>query len=174
MKSAQISFHRTFPATPVSGWVGARWHAWVREDDATGYLKLLSIVPHPFPNQRKLWCMLEVHVDEVDLRFAMPQELDHFIDILSQNPLPSGRSLTPNCAIGRPKNHWLTRLPSKAKSLKFRKRIFSYLSECHASAEFRDFYKQDPVITEFPGFYDTREEALASKYDNAGRLNSLG
>lgn len=159
MKSAKVSFHHNFPETPVSAWAGARWKAWFREIDATGHLKSLTQVRHPFPAQRKLWCLLEVHFDQIDLVFATPQELDQFICVLSENPLPSGPSLVRKCSIGRPHRHWLAKLPAKAKALKFRRRLCAYLSECDAATQFRDFYEKDPVRIDFPGYFDTLQEA---------------
>jgi len=159
MKSAQTSLHSSFPETPVSQWAGARWLGWTRENDATGNLKRLRQVRHPFLDQRKVWCLLEVHFDGVDLLFATPQELDQFIDVLSQNPLPSGRSLVTECAIGRPNRHWLARLPKRAKSLKFRERVCRFLKECHSATKFRDFYKGDPVNFVFHGFHDSLQAA---------------
>ena len=164
MKSAQISFHDSFPTTPVSYWAGARWSAWIRKEDATGHLQHLTIVRHPFAIQRKAWCLLEVHFDTVELRFATPQELDHFVGVLAKNPLQSGRSLFPDCAIGRPKGHWLAKLPSKAKSRKFRKRICIFLAECPEANEFLEFYRNKPVQVDFPGYYDTIEEARNSSF----------
>lgn len=163
MKSAQTSLHSQFPATPVSYWAGARWRGWVREDDATGNLKRIDEVRHPFLDQRKAWCLLEVHFAGVDLLFATPQELDHFIGILSQNPLPSGRALVPECAVGRPSKHWLSRLPKKAKSLKFRDKLCQYLENCDAASTFRKFYKDHPVQCAFPGFYDSVEAARGAE-----------
>lgn len=155
MKSAAISLHDAFPETPVSGWVGARWVAWVPQTSASGQPKRPRQVPHPFLSQRRVWCLLHVHFDGVDLRFSMPQELDHVIEVLSQNPLPSGRSLTQQCVIGRPNRHWLSRLPAKAKSWKFRQRLCAYLTTLPEAQALRDFYAQTPIRFEFPQVYET-------------------
>ncbi|MEP2716560.1 hypothetical protein [Pseudophaeobacter sp.] len=159
MKSAKINFHKEFPTTPVSVWAGARFHAWRRENDATGHLKPIYRIPHPFPKQRKVWCLLEVHFDQVNLIFATPQELDQFIEVLSENPLPSGRALSPKCSVGRPHYHWLAKLPSKVKVLKFRKRLCAYLLKCEEASDFRSFYKDTPVRTRFSDFFDSHDEA---------------
>lgn len=159
MKSANISLHRDFPATPISGWVGVRWYAWVPQTTASGQRKRPKSVEHPFRSQRKIWCLLAVHFDGLDLRFALPQELDHFIEVLSQNPLPSGRSLTAECAVGRPNGHWLSRLPAKAKSWKFRQRLCKFLVTCPEASSMREFYSQTPIVFEFPEHYASFAEA---------------
>lgn len=169
MKSAKTSLHSSFPGTPVSWWAGARWYGWTREIDAAGNLKRHRQVRHPFLDQRKVWCMLEVHFDGLDLIFATPRELDQFIDVLSRNPLPSGRSLEPDCAIGRPNRHWLARLPKKSKSLKFRERLSGYLKRCDSAAEFRDFYEGDPVKFVFDGFYDNIPSAREAESTKSTR-----
>ena len=120
MKSAKISHFRDFLWSPVSGWVGACGWGWVNRKTASGQYMRPKWLPHPYAEQRKLWCRLEVHFNGIDLQFALPQELDQFIEVMSQKILPSGRALVASRAIGRPNNHWLSRLPGRAKPLKFR------------------------------------------------------
>lgn len=159
MKSALLEYHREFPQTPMSGWAGARWHAWLRAEDAGGQFRRPVRVSHPFLAQRKLWCLLSVEFDSVDLRFAMPPELDLFLDVMSQNPLPSGRALVPDQSIGRPNNHWLLRLPAQAKPNKFRQRLCAYLRAAPEVTEFRKFYQANPVQFDFPGYFQSASEA---------------
>ena len=73
--------------------------------------------------------------------------------------MPSGRTLVPDCALGRPNGHWLSRLPAKAKSWKFRQRLCAYLQNCTEAQAMRDFYAENPVRTEFSGFFDSFEDA---------------
>ncbi len=89
----------------------------------------------------------------------MPAELDLFIATMSRNPLPSGRSLAPDCAIGRPNRHWLSRLPSKAKSWKSREDVAKYLQESEAAKQFRAFYEDLPLQFQFDGIHDSFQEA---------------
>jgi hypothetical protein len=159
MKSAELSYHPIFPVTPMSGRVGARWYGWVSNKTAGGQYRHPRRVEHPFLGQRKLWCLLSVHFQGVDLWFAMPEELDQFIDIMSRNPLPSGRSLAPECAIGRPRYHWLAKLPKEAKPWKFRQAICKYLSASETAKKFRDFYRERPVRFEFEGVFNSYHEA---------------
>ena len=166
MKSARISLHQDFPKTPISGRAGARWSAWIKQVSSSGQPKKPKQVVHPFLSQRKIWCLLTVHFDGVNLRFAMPQELDHFIGVLSQNPLPSGRSLASECALGRPNGHWLSRLPAKAKSWKFRQRLCKYLEGLPEAEALREFYSENPIKFEFPEHYDSFFDAQQVTYNS--------
>ncbi|ANL47973.1 hypothetical protein AMC87_CH03320 [Rhizobium phaseoli] len=154
MKSAELFYSREFLETPISGWAGARLFGWVREKTLGGQIKRPRRVMHPFASQRKLWCLLAVHFDGVDLIFATPLELDQFLAVMSQNPLPSGWALIPGQSVGRPNNHWLSRLPKGAKSWKFRQSICRFLRQAGVVREFRDFYAGEPVKLQFDGVFN--------------------
>lgn len=84
--------------------------------------------PLPGPVGGRGWAQLVVEFDGIDLWFSSAAELDHFIDVLSQNPLPSIRRMTELRGIGfGPNNHWLSRLPARAKPAKYRRRLVTYL-----------------------------------------------
>ena len=159
MKSAQISYHSEFPQTPLSGWVGVRMLAWARERTASGQLTRPRSFPHPFLAQRKLWCQATVSFDTAKLRFALPQELDHFLDVMLQNPLPSGASLVAGHAVGRPNRHWLSRLPKRLMPWKTRQRLCRYLTTAPELRDLREFYRDQPVRFSFPGYFNSYMEA---------------
>lgn len=159
MKSATLSYHREFPKAPMSFWAGARTEGWVQDGKPGGQLRNPRRIYHPFLSQRKLWCRLSVHFDGVDLVFAMPAELDQFIDVMSQNPLPSGWRLLKGWHIGRPNSHWLSRLPKEAKPWKFRHAVCKFLRENETVGEFRRFYEAQPVQLAFDGVYDHHSKA---------------
>jgi hypothetical protein len=169
MKLIQLTYHSDFPYTPMSGRAGARYEGWVLQETGRGQYKRPKRIVHPFLEQRKMWCLLSVHFNGVDLRFAMPSELDLFISVMSQNPLPSGRSLVPDCAIGRPKRHWLAKLPKEAKPWKFRSAICKFLAENEDVKRFRDFYASNPPRFEFEGVFDAYVDANV-----AARLKASG
>lgn len=159
MKSATLSYHREFPWAPMSGWAGARRGGWRQEGKPGGQFRTPRWVQHPFYFQRKLWCQLSVHFDGVDLVFAMPAELDLFIEVMSQNPLPSGWRLLKGLPRGRPNNHWLSRLPREAKPWKFRQAVCKFIRENETVEEFLRFYQTQPVQLSFEGIYDNHYEA---------------
>ena len=154
MKKTCLSYHKNFPSTPISGWAGANWCGWITTKTKNGQWRNPKSVPHPFLSQRKLWCRLEVHFQDIDLRFAMPAELDQFLDIMLQNPLPSGHRLIPGLAYGRPNAHWLSRLPKKAKPWIFRQKLCKFLRTAQDVTIFRNFYASQPIQFEFDGYYD--------------------
>lgn len=93
--------------------------------------------------------------------FAMPAELDQFIEIMSQNPLPSGGSLVEGrVSPGRPNNHWLSRLPKQAKPWNFRQRLLRFLQTDAKVLEFREFYASQPVQLKFDGYFDSFHDIM--------------
>lgn len=122
------------------------------------------MVPHPFTASLKLWCQLQIEFNGVFLLFSTPHELDQFIDVMSQNPLPSGHRLVKGRrSLGRPNTHWLSRLPAKAKAGKFRKQVIAFLEDNKACKEFREFYVGKTLNFEAPGLYQSYFEALQAK-----------
>lgn len=160
MKQASLSYHGTFPETPLSFWAGHARYAWIRAGTASGQKRKPQMVDHPFRRQRRLWCLLSVHLDGVDLVFATPRELDMLTQTLSRNPLPSGCSLDPRFRLGRPNNHWLSRLPAKAKSHKYREKLIAYLGGAAPVQEFLTFYDHPPLCYEYKGYFLTYPEAV--------------
>ncbi len=163
MKKIELSYHREFPRTPISGWAGVRWCAWVNPNKKNDQWQRPKWDRHPFSNQRKLWCLLKVHFQGIDLVFAIPAELDQFIEVLSQNPLPSGNRLVKGRGIGRPNNHWLARLPKGVTSWSFRQKLCKYLTTAPQIVEFRKFYVSQPVQLEFEGYFDSFYEAAGAQ-----------
>ena len=160
MKSAVFSRRDHFPETPISPWAGARRFGWTRAFTPGGQVRRPQSVPHPFLNQRKVWGLLCVSFQDVDLIFATPLELDQFLSVMSCNPLPSGSSLVPGFARGRPNRHWLSRLPKEAKPWKFRRAICAWLPQQAAVREFREFYRAQPVRTVFEGVFSSPLAAM--------------
>lgn len=122
MKKASVIYLDEYQATPLSFWVhrhldaDAWWNA--REFDP----------PLPKPIAGRGWAQLVVEFDGVEVRFSSSAELDHFSKVLSCNPLPTTRRLSElrDTMLG-PNGHWLSRLPSRAKPLDFRRRFVAYL-----------------------------------------------
>ncbi|MGR3635355.1 MAG: hypothetical protein ACU0BK_05440 [Shimia sp.] len=164
MKKAELRYSREFLWTPVSGWAGARAWSWTLSKTVGGKMRKPVRKQHPFTNSLKLWCQLCVEVDGLQLRFSTPRELDHFLSVIGQNPMPSGHRLVKGQLLGRPNNHWLSRLPAKAKSGKMRARLVAFLASNRTVAEFRAFYEGKDLQFEAPGFYDDFYEALRASF----------
>ena len=145
MKSVALYLSRQMPITPVSRWIGPT--GWMRACRGTPHGEAIpgDLVPAPYYH-RKSWAELEVHVDGITLYFATPLELDEVTRVLSQNPLPSTRTLTRDRAAG-PNSHWLSRLPKKSKTQKWRQKFLRYIAQHPKVAAFRAFYdrSQEPA-----------------------------
>jgi hypothetical protein len=97
-----------------------------------------------FSKYRK-YAQLVVYLDGFTLRFSTPPELDHFLDIMSRRLLPRGPGfIGGRASLGLPNNHWLSRLPKKCKTLKYRSKITKLLSHSH------------PLVRSFSRFYENR------------------
>ena len=133
MKKVRVSFTPEFQPSPVTYWVhvnrdGDSWR------DATVYEPPL---PDPVPG--KGWARLSVEFNGVVLEFASGHEVEHVIEVLSTNPLPTTRSLSRLRGSPKgPNSHWLSRLPAKAKSWKFRQQLVAHLSKAKETFETSD------------------------------------
>jgi len=122
MKKAAVVYLDEYQATPVSFWVH-------RHLDADAWVNAKQFDPPlPAPVPGRGWAQFVVEFDGLEVRFSSSAELDHFIDVLSRNPLPTTRRLANlrGTTLG-PNAHWLSRLPARAKPQDFRRRLVAYL-----------------------------------------------
>lgn len=143
MKTASVSYSRDFRPSPISFWVGPPGSFYVRRTGQNGQPLSPSLRRNPIYKSRMLWAYLETNLNGVDLHFATTLELDHLLEIFKRRVLPKGSNLTPGFdRPGLPNNHWLSRLPARSLSFKFRQDVIRFLTSNHrAIVEFRDFYK---------------------------------
>lgn len=71
----------------------------------------------PLPILHKGYAVLRVEYGQHEFAFSSPEQLQHFIEILSKKPLPTSRQLSAlrGQNVG-PNGHWLSRLPAELKS----------------------------------------------------------
>jgi hypothetical protein len=122
MKKASVIYLPAYEPTPLSFWVH-------RHLDADAWMNASQFdppLPRPVPGQG--WAQLVVEFDGVTVRFSSSAELNHFVDVLSRNPLPTTKRLAElrGTTLG-PNSHWLSRLPARAKPRDFRERLIAYL-----------------------------------------------
>lgn len=141
MKSMELRISNRALVGPMTGWVEPRFGFWVQETTETGQIKRAQWVRNPLFRSLARFAQLHTHLDGIDMVFAFPTELDHFIDVMARNPLPSGPNFA-GAAVGLPNGHWLSRFPGKGKSTKFRTKAVKFLQEPRPEIrEFRSFYK---------------------------------
>lgn len=130
MKNAKLLFSKDFKRSPISTWVGFPTFLYAKSTNPNEDWSVPVRVQHPIDTRRGPWCQLKIHFNNINLLFSLPLELDHFIDVMKQNPLPSGLSLSPYSNIGRPNRHWLAKLPKQAMPYTFRMKLINYLENC--------------------------------------------
>ena len=104
-------------------WREAPLAFWVhKEIPAGGWRNAASYEPPaPAAIGRSGFRFLVVTYGAQTLEFSSNAQVDHFVDVLSRNPLPTTRRLSSDrgTAAG-PNSHWLSRLPASLKSAKQR------------------------------------------------------
>jgi hypothetical protein len=149
MKNASLSYHKECPITPLSGAGGATSFAYRCPVLENGRIGSAVPVPHPIKEARKLWCLLRIEVDGVEVRFATPDELDLFITTLRPGRMPSRTTRvfkgSDASRKNRPNQNWFSRLPAKAKSAKWRPVFQAYVKQSKDVQAFRAFYERDPL-----------------------------
>jgi len=92
--------------------------------------------PLPGPVGGKGYPKFFVSVADFEFRFASLEEMRHCIDVLSRKDLPTSLELSAERGSGAsPKSHWLSRLPRRAKSWRFRERALGRLADALAAFE---------------------------------------
>jgi hypothetical protein len=84
----------------------------------------------PKPNGKSGYPHLIVEYGRETLEFSSPEQLAHFVKVLSMNPLPTTRTLSALRGDGAgPNGHWLSRLPSALKGAKQRAQLVRALEK---------------------------------------------
>lgn len=100
--------------------------------------KIRNMFEHDKHAKRAVWAELTISIDNIDLYFSLPEELDYVCEIFETVPFPTALTLAnkdPNEF--RLNTHWLSRLPKKVKDKKYRERFIKYVNS--APKELRDF-----------------------------------
>lgn len=106
-----------------SDWRNAPLAYWVHVESPPGswYGNTSYQPPAPKPHGPKGFPFVVVEHGRHTLEFSSPEQLDHFVEVLSMNPLPTTRKLSALRGTTKgPNGHWLSRLPSTLKSAKQR------------------------------------------------------
>ncbi len=100
--------------------------------------KMLHFFKKDIHKDRLVFAHLAISIDDIELVFKLPEELDHVCEVFETVPFPTALGLAnkdPNEFYLN--KHWLSRLPKKAKAPKFRQRFVKFVRS--APKELRDF-----------------------------------
>ena len=120
MKRTWITFTDHFEPGPMTPWVHRAVDApiWV---DAKVHEPPL---PEPVPGEG--YARYHIEIDGVTFEFVSKVEIQRCVEVLSERHLPSTLALCRGTGMG-PNRHWLSRLPSRAKSWRYRERAVKEL-----------------------------------------------
>lgn len=107
--------------------------------------ELANLLQAEVEKGRLKWAQLSIEIDDIVLAFWLPEEVETYCDVFAMTPFPTAKTLigerTKDADLNR---HWLSRLPKRAKSKKFRERFIKYV---HTGTpewkEFRNFYQSN-------------------------------
>ena len=122
MKKHWIEYRKKRMASPMSYWVH-------RAKDSQYWRKATQFDPplaRPIPGEGYPYYYVEI--DGFIFEFASFAEIDHCIAILSRKLLPTTLSLREARGTTLLNRHWLSRLPGRVKSWKYRQKAVKYLS----------------------------------------------
>lgn len=116
------TFHFTFEKdwrhAPLAFWVHLPVHASAETFEP----------PAPREIPHKGYALLRIQFETHELQFSAPEQLDHFIAVLSTRPLPTTRQLSSRRGLSAgPNSHWLSRLPAALKAPKKRVKLVEAL-----------------------------------------------
>lgn len=130
MKRNWIQYQDTAPSTPMTYWVHDEE---LGDDGISGFNP-----PKQEPIPGKGYPLFHVECDGFTFIFASPAEIRECIKVLNEKILPQtigkpvpGSSTPPGWA----NSHWLSRLPAKVKSWKYRQKAVVYLREAMTAFE---------------------------------------
>jgi len=133
MKDVWVTYSAGYPWTRMTLYAHRHIHFTTPGPDLPAYY-----------SSRKRWAQLHVLLDGIELVIGDPDELAYLCHVFSQKVMPSGRAFDGRTPVGRPNGSWLSRLPSKAKTPKFRRRFLAYLTrDTRAMRDYWRFYEGD-------------------------------
>ncbi|WP_372368904.1 hypothetical protein [Candidatus Uabimicrobium sp. HlEnr_7] len=118
MKKWSIQFQEKYTGSPLTYWV----------HKAIGNSKYEPPLPKPVAG--KGFAVLIVEIAEIELFFSSVNEVDHFLEVISQKNMPTSMQLSKiRGASYGPNKHWLSRLPGKIKPWRKRQRLIKILEK---------------------------------------------
>ena len=121
MKKYWITYSDTWKNSPLAFWVHIPLGGEFYED---------STIFNPAAPQKELegYPIYNFELDGFIFEFSSKEQIEHFIEILTQRVMPTSRALSEKrgAEVG-PNSHWLSRLPAKTKSYRYREKLVKYI-----------------------------------------------
>ena len=134
MKKWRIEYFEEYRPSPLSFWV----HRHLDNELWSLASKFDPGLPKAIP--LKGFAVLFVDAFGTELRFSSIEEVEYFLEVISQKNMPTALQLTKqrNARYG-PNGHWLSRRPSKLKSWSKRQKMIPVIES--ALEQFKAIYK---------------------------------
>lgn len=121
MKKSWIDYTEDWMVSPMAFWV----HKQV--DNKPWYKSEKFNPPAPKKYGSLGYAQLHIEFNGFEFIFTSHEQLNEFIDILGQKLLPTTIELSKRRDTSSgPNSHWLSRLPPKSKSWKYREKLVEY------------------------------------------------
>ena len=121
MKKSWISYTEDWKSSPMAFWV----HKEV--DKKPWYVAEKFDPPAPKKHGSLGYVKLHIEFNGFKFIFTSQEQLNEFIEILGQKLLPTTIELSKKrSATAGPNGHWLSRMPPKSKSWKYREKLVEY------------------------------------------------
>ena len=121
MKNSYIEYIPDWKSNPMSYWVHI-------EKDGQPWFQSKEFDP-PAPKRfgEIGYAQLTIEFDGCSFMFTSAEQLQVFIEIMECKLLPSSLKLSgKRDGLKGPNSHWISRLPSKTKNWKYRKKLITY------------------------------------------------
>jgi hypothetical protein len=129
MAKYRIEYNKIYTPSPLSFWV----HIDVKNSNENVWIwEQASTYKPPLPKTVKLNCfpMLIVEALGYELKFSSIEEVEHFLEVVTQKNMPTSSKLARKRKLSTGLNsHWLSRLPAKLKSWRNREKYIPIIRD---------------------------------------------
>lgn len=123
MKKHWITYSNTWKDSPLAYWVHI-------PEEGEFYDEGRSYLPKAPNKEVEGFPIHNFECDGFIFEFSSSAQIEHFLDVISKKVMPTSIELSKKrkSSLG-PNRHWLSRLPGKTKSFKFRKKLSNYIKK---------------------------------------------
>lgn len=121
MKKFWITYSDSWKSSPLAFWV----HVPISGEF---YDETAEFQPEAPKKKLEGYAIYNFELDGFTFEFSSKEQILHFIEVLSQKVMPTSKQLSAKRGpkLG-PNRHWLSRLPAKTKSYKYREKLVRFI-----------------------------------------------